>query len=174
MKRKEKTEIKTKNNINWDLTFFWVRTDKNTNPVIVLLATKHTINWKPSHCYLFTYFLISSSLSSWTLSYLKLTQAEDPKPLSLSLSQINVSLRSVVLSLRSVGLCPKSVGALDQWVVFVSNRWDFLYFISLSLNSEVEISVEIGGGTLQWWVCGLWFLLIWVFTLFKSGLVKRA
>ena len=30
MKRNEKTEIKTKNNINWDLTLFWVRIDKNT------------------------------------------------------------------------------------------------------------------------------------------------
>ena len=85
-----------------------------------------------------------------------------------------LSLRSVVLSLRSVGFCLRSVGAPDQWVVFVSNRWDFLYFISLSLNFEVEISVGIGGGTLWWWVCGLWFLLIWVFTLFKFGLVRRA
>ena len=134
-----------------------------------------------SHCYLFTYFPISSSLSSQILSYLKLTQAKDPKPFSLSLSQISVSLRSAVLSLRSavlslrsVGLYLRSMGAPDQWVGFVSNWWDFLYFISLSLNLVVEISVEIGGGTLQWWVCGLWFLLIWVFTLFKSRLVRRA
>ena len=125
-----------------------------------------------SHCYLFTYFPISSSLSSQILSYLKLTQAKDPKPFSLS--QISVSLRSAVLSLRLVGLYLRSMGALDQWVGFVSNWWDFLYFISLSLNLVVEISVEIGDGTLQWWVCGLWFLLIWVFTLFKSRLVRRA
>ena len=45
MKKKEKTKIKTKNNINWDLALFWVRSDKNTNPVIVLLATKHNISW---------------------------------------------------------------------------------------------------------------------------------
>ena len=33
---------------------------------------------------------------------------------------------------------------------------------------------DVCSGTLQWWVCGLWFLLIWVFTLFKSGAVRRA
>ena len=33
---------------------------------------------------------------------------------------------------------------------------------------------NVCSGTLWWWVCGLWFLLIWVFTLFKSGLVRRA
>ena len=120
------------------------------------------------------------------LSHLKFSRiSNSPKlktqNLSLSLSQISVSLRSAVLSLRSavlslrsVGLYLRSMGAPDQWVVFVSNWWDFLYFISLSLNLVVEISVEIGGGTLQWWVCGLWFLLIWVFTLFKSRLVRRA
>ena len=120
------------------------------------------------------------------LSHLKFSHiSNSPKlktqNLSLSLSQISVSLRSAVLSLRSavlslrsVGLYLRSMGAPNQWVVFVSNWWDFLYFISLSLNLVVEISVEIGGGTLQWWVCGLWFLLIWVFTLFKSRLMRRA
>ena len=33
---------------------------------------------------------------------------------------------------------------------------------------------DVCSGTLRWWVYGLWFLLIWVFTLFKSGLVRRA
>ena len=112
--------------------------------------------------------LISQTHSSWT------PKTSLSLSLSLSLSQISVSLRSVVLSLRSMGLYFRSVGAPDQWVVFVSNRWDFLYFISLSLTLEVEISMEIDGGTLWWWVCGLWFLLIWVFTLFKSGLERRA
>ena len=31
-KREEKTEIKTKNHINWDLALSWWRTDKNKNP----------------------------------------------------------------------------------------------------------------------------------------------
>ena len=91
------------------------------------------------------------------------------------ISQTHSSWRpETFLSLRSVVLSLRLVGASDQWVVFISNRWDFLYFISLSLNSVVEILVGIGGGTLRWWVCGLWFLLIWVFTLLKSRLVRRA
>ena len=33
---------------------------------------------------------------------------------------------------------------------------------------------DVCSGILWWWVCGLWFLLIWVFTLFKFGLLRRA
>ena len=32
MKKKEKTEIKTKNNINWDLALFWVKKRQEHKP----------------------------------------------------------------------------------------------------------------------------------------------
>ena len=78
----------------------------------------------------------------------------------LSLSQISVSLKTVILSLRLVGLCLRSVGALRSVSGFYLKSMGLLYFISLSLSSVVEISMEIGGGTLWRWVYGLWFLLV--------------
>ena len=138
------------------------------------------------HCYLFTYLLNLEVLVPNT----NIATTIRPSMLSIGAPRLAVGVpvgfdestqpfHPTPLEVPLVG-CPRWPWEFSLSVHFATLP---LTFVHAPVRSQVLPkfvrhvpwqSLYVCSGTLRWWVCGLWFLLIWVFTLFKSGLVRRA